>query len=81
MAPESGTLKVYNYEEYIAPSVLRKFQREYGVEVEVTTFTSMDEAIANASVTTQSEEDAAFEAALDQSAAGETAAPPEDQAP
>jgi general nucleoside transport system ATP-binding protein len=40
-----------------------------------------DEAIANASVTTQSEEDAAFEAALDQSAAIETAAPPKDQVP
>jgi spermidine/putrescine transport system substrate-binding protein len=49
LAPESGTLKVYNYEEYIAPSVLRKFQREYDVKVEVTTFTSMDEAIAKLS--------------------------------
>jgi spermidine/putrescine transport system substrate-binding protein len=46
LAPESGTLKVYNYEEYIAPSVLKKFQRQYGVKVEVTTFTSMDEAVA-----------------------------------
>jgi general nucleoside transport system ATP-binding protein len=40
-----------------------------------------NEAIASASVATQSEEDAAFEAALDQSAASETAAPSEDQAP
>jgi ABC-type sugar transport system ATPase subunit len=39
-----------------------------------------DEAIASASVTTQSEEDAAFEAALDEAAASE-AAHPEDQAP
>ncbi len=49
LAPETGTLKVFNYEEYIAPSVLKKFQREYGVKVEVTTFTSMDEAIAKLS--------------------------------
>jgi ABC-type uncharacterized transport system ATPase subunit len=40
-----------------------------------------DEAIANASVTTQSEEDAAFEAALDEAAASEAAPHPEDQAP
>src|SRR4051794_20007247 len=46
LTPETGTLKVFNYEEYIAPSVLKKFQRELGVKVEVTTFTSMDEAIA-----------------------------------
>ena len=49
LAPETGTLKVFNYEEYIAPSVLKKFQREHGVKVEVTTFTSMDEAIAKLS--------------------------------
>src|SRR5262245_14974538 len=28
LAPETGTLKVYNYEQYIAPSVLKKFNRE-----------------------------------------------------
>jgi spermidine/putrescine transport system substrate-binding protein len=49
LAPETGTLKVYNYEQYIAPSVLKKFQREFDAKVEVTTFTSMDEAIAKLS--------------------------------
>lgn len=49
LTPETGTLKVFNYEEYIAPSVLKKFEREYGVNVEVTTFTSMDEAVAKLS--------------------------------
>jgi spermidine/putrescine transport system substrate-binding protein len=43
---ESGTLKVYNYEEYISPDVLAAFEAEFGVTVEVTTFTSMDEAVA-----------------------------------
>jgi spermidine/putrescine transport system substrate-binding protein len=49
LTPETGTLKVFNYEEYIAPSVLKKFQRQYDAKVEVTTFTSMDEAIAKLS--------------------------------
>ena len=47
--PETGPLKIYNYAEYIAPQTLRGFRREYGVDVEVTTFTSMDEAVARLS--------------------------------
>ncbi len=43
---ESGKLKVYNYEEYVAPDVLKAFEKKYKVKVEVTTFTSMDEAVA-----------------------------------
>jgi spermidine/putrescine transport system substrate-binding protein len=46
LAIETGTLKVYNYEEYISPDVLAAFEDEFGVTVEVTTFTSMDEAVA-----------------------------------
>ncbi len=49
LEPESGTLKVFNYAEYIAPATLRRFREQYGVDVEVTTFTSMDEAIARLS--------------------------------
>jgi spermidine/putrescine transport system substrate-binding protein len=49
LTPESGTLKVYNYAEYISPDVLAAFEEEYGVKVEVTTFTSMDEAVARLS--------------------------------
>ena len=49
LEPETGTLKVYNYEQYIAPSVLKKFNRQFDAKVEVTTFTSMDEAIAKLS--------------------------------
>ena len=46
---ETGTLKVFNYSEYISPDVLAAFEAEFGVTVEVTTFTSMDEAIAKLS--------------------------------
>jgi spermidine/putrescine transport system substrate-binding protein len=49
LPPESGPLRIFNYAEYIAPATLRGFRREYGVDVEVTTFTSMDEAIARLS--------------------------------
>ncbi len=46
LSPETGgVLKVYNYEEYIAPEVLAAFEEEFGLPVEVTTFTSMDEAV------------------------------------
>ena len=45
LQPETGTLKVYNYEQYISPDVLAAFEDEFGVTVEVTTFTSMDEAV------------------------------------
>ena len=46
LKPESGTLKVFNYADYLAPGVQKAFEEEYGVDVEVTTFNSMDEAVA-----------------------------------
>lgn len=49
LEPESGTLKVINYEEYINPAVLKAFRKKYGVKVEVTTYTSMDEGVAKLS--------------------------------
>ena len=49
LAPEPGTLKVFNYAEYIAPATLRGFREQYDVYVEVTTFTSMDQAISRLS--------------------------------
>jgi spermidine/putrescine transport system substrate-binding protein len=45
LEPESGTLKLYNYTEYNSPAVLKKFEREFGVGVEVSTFTTMTEAV------------------------------------
>jgi spermidine/putrescine transport system substrate-binding protein len=49
LAPESGTLKIYNYADYISPDVIAAFEEEFGVDVEYTSFISMDEAIAKLS--------------------------------
>jgi spermidine/putrescine transport system substrate-binding protein len=40
----SGTVKVYNWSEYIAEGLLKTFKDEYGVDVVYDTFESMDEA-------------------------------------
>jgi spermidine/putrescine transport system substrate-binding protein len=46
LEPEGGvTLKIYNWEEYIWKKVVREFAEQYGVEVEISTFANMDEAI------------------------------------
>jgi len=45
-AEKGGLLKVLNYPEYLAPDVIKKFADEHGVKVEITTFTTQDEAIA-----------------------------------
>lgn len=49
LSPEGGTLKIYNYADYISPDVIAAFEEEYGASVEYTTFISMDEAIAKLS--------------------------------
>ncbi len=46
MQPEKGPLKVFNYADYLAPGVQKAFGDQYGTAVEVTTFNSMDEAVA-----------------------------------
>jgi spermidine/putrescine transport system substrate-binding protein len=45
-AETGGKLKLLNYSEYISPDVCKNFGKQHGVEVEVTTFTTMDEGIA-----------------------------------
>jgi spermidine/putrescine transport system substrate-binding protein len=45
LKPESGTLKVLNYAEYNGPDVVKAFEKEYKVKVEITTFVSMDEGV------------------------------------
>ena len=44
--PESGPLKLYNWAEYINPPVIKSFEKRYGVEVELSTFSTIDEAVA-----------------------------------
>ena len=46
LEPERGvTLKVYNWEEYIWEKIVKEFAEQYGVEVEISAFANMDEAI------------------------------------
>ena len=46
LEPETGgTFRIFNYPEYNGPDVLKAFGKKYGVKVEVTTFTTMSEAV------------------------------------
>jgi len=46
LEPESGTLRIYNWNGYLWPRIKKDFANEYGVKVEETYFSTMDEAIA-----------------------------------
>jgi spermidine/putrescine transport system substrate-binding protein len=45
LAPEAGPLLLYNYADYIAPSVVKSFEDKYAVDVKISTFNDTDEAI------------------------------------
>jgi spermidine/putrescine transport system substrate-binding protein len=45
LQPEKGTLKLFNYAEYINPDTVKAFEKEFGVKVQITTFTTMTEAV------------------------------------
>src|SRR3954469_9572216 len=46
LAPEKGaTLRLYNYDQYIGPQVVKAFEKEYDCKVTVSTFNDTDEAI------------------------------------
>jgi len=46
LKPRRGsTLKVYNYADYLGPQVIKSFEKEYGVTVNVSTFNDEDEAL------------------------------------
>jgi spermidine/putrescine transport system substrate-binding protein len=49
LKPEKGPLQLYNWEEYINPTVVNSFQKKYGVKVQTSTFTTIDEAVAKIS--------------------------------
>jgi spermidine/putrescine transport system substrate-binding protein len=49
MKPEAGPLQLYNWAEYLNPTVIKSFEQKYGVDVEQSTFSTMDEAIAKLS--------------------------------
>ena len=43
---ERGPLNVFNWSEYINPSVVKKFEKQYKVTVKITTFENEEEALA-----------------------------------
>ncbi len=46
MAPEKGPLQFYNWTEYINQDVVNAFEKKYGVKVQISTFTTIDEAVS-----------------------------------
>lgn len=46
LEPESGPLKIYNYQDYINPDLIAAFEAEYGVKVEYTGFVDIDEGMS-----------------------------------
>ena len=49
LEPESGTLRIYNWNGYLWPRIKKDFAKEYGVKVEETYFRTTDEAVAKIS--------------------------------
>jgi len=45
LAPESGTLRIYDYADYLNPDTIARFESTYGVEVELSTFATEEEAL------------------------------------
>jgi spermidine/putrescine transport system substrate-binding protein len=46
LSPEAGPLRVYNWGDYTYKKVIKEFEDKYGVDVEVSDFSGMSEAIA-----------------------------------
>lgn len=45
LSPEAGPLILYNYADYVAPGVVKAFEKQYGVDVKISTFNDTDEAV------------------------------------
>ena len=46
LQPEKGPLQLYNWIEYINPDVVKAFEKKYSVKVQISTFDTIDEAVA-----------------------------------
>jgi spermidine/putrescine transport system substrate-binding protein len=46
LEPEAGPLQLFNWAEYLNVEVIKTFEKKYGVGVELSTFSTIDEAIA-----------------------------------
>ena len=49
LEPEKGPLKIYNWNGYLWPKIMKDFGKEYGVEVQLSTFATTDESMAKIS--------------------------------
>lgn len=49
LPPEKGPLQLYNWDQYMNPAVIKDFERKHGVQVQLTTFSTIDEAVAKIS--------------------------------
>jgi spermidine/putrescine transport system substrate-binding protein len=49
LTPEKGPLQFYNWDQYINNDVVKAFEKKYGVKVQISTFTTIDEAVAKIS--------------------------------
>ncbi|MDQ6817603.1 MAG: extracellular solute-binding protein, partial [Actinomycetota bacterium] len=49
LKPEAGPLQFYNWIAYINPAVVKDFEKKYNVKVQITNFTTIDEAVAKLS--------------------------------
>jgi spermidine/putrescine transport system substrate-binding protein len=49
LPPEKGPLQLYNWDQYMNPAVIKDFERKYGVKVQLTTFSTIDEAVTKIS--------------------------------
>ncbi len=46
LMPEKGsTLRIYNYADFMSPGVIKAFEKEFGVDVRLSTFNDADEAL------------------------------------
>jgi spermidine/putrescine transport system substrate-binding protein len=46
LEPENGPLRIYNWNSYLWPRSMKEFGKQYGVDVNMTTFDTSDEAIS-----------------------------------
>jgi spermidine/putrescine transport system substrate-binding protein len=46
LKPEAGPLRILDYDAYVSPDLVSAFEKKYGVKVEITKFTTDDEAVS-----------------------------------
>ncbi|HYM63057.1 MAG TPA: spermidine/putrescine ABC transporter substrate-binding protein [Gaiellaceae bacterium] len=52
--PEGGTLRLFNYADYLYPGLIKQFEQRYDCKIGVATYNSADEAVAKLSAGTVS---------------------------